>query len=513
MRLRERLGSISEAVESAAASQAGIVERIWSRDHKVWQDDPTEIVDRLGWLDCPAGFPAQLDWMRDVARQAASDGKTRAVVSGMGGSSLFPDVLARTFDPGEEGLTLEVLDSTDPASVQRVAEGGLEDTVFVVASKSGTTIETRSHFDWLWERVSARHRDDAGASFVAITDPGSELAQLARQRSFREVFENPTDIGGRFSALSFFGLVPGALLGVDLDTLLVRAQAGATSASADEGPDNPAFRLGIVMGAAATAGRNKLTLLLPEDLAAFGAWVEQLVAESTGKHGTGILPVVDEPVGEPDVYGSDRLFVAVGDHAGVDALAEAGHPVVELPYIDPFDLGSQVFVWEFATAIAGAVLGVNPFDQPDVAAAKAATSRVLEEGLEHPDTVELSGLLDQVEEGDYVAITAFVDPGSAVVGQLEQVRLALRDRLHVPVTLGIGPRYLHSTGQLHKGGPNTGVVVQVISEDAEDLDIPERPYGFSTLKEAQAEGDLQALIDRGIRAGRVALEELLAATG
>ena len=508
---RERLGDLADRVAEAAADLArrDAVPRMWAGDHTLWSDDPTEIADRLGWLPVIEESRANYAEADGVAVAAKGDGLAAAVVLGMGGSSLFPEVLARTFGKGLAGLDLHVLDTTDPAAIQRVEDQlGLERTLFVVASKSGTTLETRSHLAHFWERTGGD-----GRRFVAITDPGTELAALATDRRFRAVFENRPDIGGRYSALSWFGVVPGALLGYDGPRLLERASEAAVALGPSVAAGTHAgLRLAAVLGASALAGRDKLTLVLPGEIASFGLWLEQLVAESTGKQGTGIVPVAGEPLGSPEVYGDDRLFVAVGSAPGLYELAAAGHPVVELAYEGPDDLGPLVVLWEQAVALSGAVLGINPFDQPDVASAKEATGRVLAEGLPDLRITPVTELLDQVGPGDYLALQAFVDPGdTALLGGLEAARVRWRDRLRVATTVGVGPRFLHSTGQLHKGGPPMGVFLQVLGEDGVDVPIPGAPYGFSTLKAAQAAGDLLSLRDRGLRAGRVRIDELLEA--
>jgi glucose-6-phosphate isomerase len=511
---RERLGPVAEQVADAAADLArrDAVPRMWAGDSTLWSDDPTEIADRLGWLPVIEETRAAYPEADGVAVAAKGDGMATAVVLGMGGSSLFPEVLARTFGKGLAALDLDVLDTTDAAAVQRIEDSlGLDRTLFVVASKSGTTLETRSHLAHFWERTGGD-----GRRFVAITDPGTELAALAADRRFRAVFENRPDIGGRYSALSWFGVVPGALLGYDVPRLLERASEATVALGPSVPPATHAgLRLAATLGASALAGRDKLTLVLPDEIAAFGLWLEQLVAESTGKRGTGILPVAGEPLGPPDVYGDDRLFVAVGGahrHPGLDDLAAAGHPVVELAYGGPEDLGPLVLLWEQAVALSGAVLGINPFDQPDVASAKEATGRVLAEGLPDITPTPVAQLLDAVRPGDYVALQAFVDPGDAgLLDGLEAARVRLRDRLRVATTVGVGPRFLHSTGQLHKGGPPTGVFLQVLGEDTTEVPIPGAPYGFATLKAAQAAGDLLSLRDRGLRAGRVEIDELLEA--
>jgi len=488
---RERLGPIASAVDETYDDLRArdALARMRAGDHTLWQQDPTEVADRLGWLVVGEEVRAQLD----AARERVA-GRRQSALLGMGGSSLFPEVLNRTFPhPG----SLAVLDTTDPAAIGRVT---VEGTTFVAASKSGTTIETTSQLAHFWEATGGR-----GDAFVAITDPGTKLASLGAERDFAAVFENRPDIGGRYSALSWFGMVPALLLGVDAERILERA------AAVDAGDG---VRLAAVLGAAARAGRDKLTLVLPPQLAAFGLWLEQLVAESTGKHGTGIVPVAGEALGAPDAYGADRLFVAVGPDAGVrlqlDALAAAGHPVVELGLTDTYDLGALVVTFEIAIALSGVVLGINPFDQPDVQSAKDATNRVLADGLPTITPVTPASLLDQVKPGDYVAILAFVDPGDdSLLAGLERVRHALRDRLRVATTVGIGPRFLHSTGQLHKGGPPTGVFLQLLGDDATDIAIPGTPHTFSTLKQAQAAGDLLSLQQRGLRAGRVTLDQLL----
>jgi transaldolase/glucose-6-phosphate isomerase len=507
----EHLGSLKRAVDEAAQTAAAWVPRIWQRDHTVWQEDPTEVADRLGWLDCPTGFQSETARLRAFADGLAEDGITDVLLVGMGGSSLYPEVLATTFGAQEGAPRLTVLDSTAPAAVTRVRDAlDWTSTLVVAASKSGGTTETRSHLAYFTEVLRDAVGERAGSRLVAITDPGSALEELGREQGFREVFTNPTDIGGRFSALSLFGLVPAALLGLDVDAHLRSSERMAETARRVSAQDNLPLRLGAAMAVAAREGRDKLTVLLPERMATFGLWIEQLVAESTGKHGVGILPVVDEPVLPPDAYGDDRLFVAVGDHDGLDALIDAGHPVVQLERApDGRTIPAEVFRWEFATAVAGALLGINPFDQPDVQAAKTATARALDEGFEEAAATPAEDLLSTVETGDYVGLLAFVDPDGDVAARLDDVAAALRSRLEVPVTVGLGPRYLHSTGQLHKGGPDSGVFLVVVGEHPDGVDVPGRPYDFGTLVRAQAAGDLEALGDAGRRAGRVTADDLL----
>ena len=491
---RVNLGSLAESVQKRLKEmeKAEVPRRIWALDHTVWKPDPTEIADRLGWLSLPEKMHEHLDQLRDFAESCA--GYERIVLLGMGGSSLAPEVFSATFG----GKALTVLDTTHPEAVMAVEESGdLRSTLFIVASKSGGTVETLSHFAYFFDKV----RD--GSQFVAITDPGTPLEALARLKGFRRVFLNPADIGGRYSALSYFGLVPAALIGVDVHALLDSAEEMAC-ACADCLPvaDNPGLWLGALIGEAASAGRDKLTLLFPEEVSTFGAWLEQLIAESTGKEGRGIVPVDGEPPGSPDVYGDDRLFVSLGVETALE-------PSVVIPFDGAGKLGAEFFRWEFATAVAGHVLGIHPFDQPNVQEAKDATRRLLDEdALPEEAYGDLRALLEGVRPGDYLAIQAYLPRTEENVSRLQAARVKLRDRLRVATTLGFGPRFLHSTGQLHKGGPSTGVFIQVVDEPSADLPIPGKPYTFRRLLDAQSTGDLQALRARGRRVARVRLSDL-----
>lgn len=513
--MHDDTGSFGAALEAAVATTEALVRRIWDRDHRVWQDDPTEVADRLGWLDCPTSMRDRVDEFRRLAADVRADGIEHVLLVGMGGSSLYPEVLATAFPAGPDGLSLTVLDSTHPDAVERTRRAfDLSRTLVVAASKSGTTIETRSHLERFWaDLVDTVGADRAGAHVVAITDPGSQLAALGAERGFRAVVENPADIGGRFSALSAFGLVPAALLDLDVDAHLATAAAMAEACRAEDAEDNPAARLGAFMAEADEAGRDQLTVLLPDEVAAFGAWIEQLVAESTGKHALGLLPVVDEPVLDPGEYGHRRAIVAYGDHPGLDAVEARGVPVLRLDPVTPVDLPGEVFRWEFATALAGALMGINPFDQPNVQSAKAASTRMLEEGGGAPEPIAAADLLGQLGDGDYLAVLAFVDPGGDAARTLHDLVGPLRERYGVPVTLGIGPRYLHSTGQLHKGGPDHGVFAVVVEDPDGDVDVPGRGHTFEQLLRAQAAGDLTALRDQRRRAGLVQLDELVALAG
>ena len=509
---RTRLGPLSDAVTRRLASTAEteLVSRIWHRDHTVWKPDPVEITNRLGWLSLPEVMAERLPELVRFADDVRGEGFERVVLLGMGGSSLAPEVLAAVLGIGPGGLPLHVLDTTHPAAIVRL-QRSLDParTLFIVASKSGGTIETLSHFAFFHTQVGD------GSRFVAITDPGTPLEALARTRGFRATFLNPPDVGGRYSALSLVGLVPAALLGADLEALLESAQEMACAChSCVPCEDHPGTHLGAVLGQAARSGRDKLTLVLPAELGSLGAWIEQLVAESTGKEGTGIFPVAGEDLGPPSVYGTDRLFVALGDHEALTALEDAGHPVVRLAHRGREGLGGEFFRFEFATAFAGAVLSINPFDQPNVAEAKEATRRILEEGtVEHPGLDDPEPLLAALRPGDYLAIQAYLDPTPETTAALQRVRLALRDRHRVATTLGFGPRYLHSTGQFHKGGPERGAFLQIVDSDRDiDLPIPGKPFTFRTLLDAQALGDLRSLRRRGRPVARVTLAQLEAAT-
>ncbi|HVL88939.1 MAG TPA: transaldolase, partial [Actinomycetota bacterium] len=435
-------------------------------------------------------------------QQASAGGFTGAVLLGMGGSSLAPETMRRILGVAGGAIDLRVLDSTHPQAVRRIErEMDLRRTLFIVASKSGSTIETLSHLQYFYGRIQR------GTHFVAITDPGSALEALAGKHDFAGLFLNPEDIGGRFSALSLFGLVPAAVIGADLDALAAGAITMAQRCRA-AAADNPGTVLGAALGEAALAGREKASFVYPEAMAALGAWVEQLIAESTGKDGRGILPVAGEAPGEPGVFGDDRFFVDTGGHDWVGATG-APRLVLEADGGSPAErLGGELEAEEFATAVAGHVLGIQPFDQPDVASAKKATSEILEAGgAAAPQFEDPSAVLDPPPS--YLAILAFVDPSQENAAVLERVRTALRDRLGIAVTAAFGPRYLHSTGQLHKGGPAGGGYLIVTDEmHAEDVAIPGRGYTFGTLIDAQAEGDLRSLRDAGRRVARVRMRDL-----
>jgi transaldolase/glucose-6-phosphate isomerase len=534
---------VSGVLDALADEQ--FARRLHARDATLWTLDPDitkAIVDRLGWLDCVANYRASTDDVEEFARTMQREGVRWVVLLGMGGSSLCPSVCSRVFGSAEGFPRLLVLDSTDPAALSAVEQAAkLDETLFVVSSKSGTTTETLSYYRYFFEKLRKAGIADPGGRFVAITDPGSPLAYEARERGLRRIFLNQEDIGGRYSALSLFGLVPMALLGMDLRRLFDRAVLQlASCAPALPAPSNSGLRLGAALGAHARAGRNKVTFSIETPIASFGMWVEQLLAESTGKDGRGLLPVVDEPLGLPEVYGDDRVFVdlrlsGVQDQARLDrlvALEQAGHPVIRIDLGDRYDLGAEFVRWEVATATAGAILGVNPFDEPNVTESKHNTRELLQRwrdegglGEDEPAAREgtlyawtgdgdgegqatsakalLEALWDGLSPGDYFALPAYVQETDARQELLQRLRTSIRDRRRVATTLGYGPRYLHSTGQLHKGGPATGAYLVLTADSSDDPAIPEAPYGFATLLRAQTLGDFRTLKERGRRALRI----------
>lgn len=505
------LGPIGGAVDERLAKidHDNVISRIWESDHTVWKPEPTEISNRLGWLSVGDDNLGAIGQLRSFAEEVASDGMKSAVLLGMGGSSLAPEVFATTYGTAPGALQLYVLDTTDPASILEVESAiDPERTLFVVASKSGTTLETLSHFAHFWSKISD------GDHFVAITDAGSPLESLANEHKFRRVFENPPQIGGRYSALSYFGLVPAALIGADLEEILSHAHVMSRDCRNAAGFENPGAWLGAVMGEAALSGRDKVTLVLPEPIASLGFWIEQLIAESTGKEGKGLLPIEGEELGAPDVYGDDRLFVALGERKGLRDLEDAGHPVAQLDYTNSLQLGDEYFRWEFAVAVAGSIIGINPFDQPNVQEAKDATNAILTEAAKSgslpsaPETLALDQALDSVKAGDYIAIQAYLTRSPQMTQQLNSARIKLRDRYKVATTVGYGPRFLHSTGQYHKGGPDTGVFLQIVGDDQVDVAIPGEAVTFGELKHAQALGDLESLQSHGRRVARVTLDQL-----
>jgi transaldolase / glucose-6-phosphate isomerase len=489
------------------AVDAEVAKRIWRKDDTLWgEHGAPEIGNRLGWLTISETMREELPDLLAFAKQAVADGFTDCVLLGMGGSSLAPEVFRRSFGTKEGWLRLHVLDSTDAATVRAVEDAiDIDKTLFLVSSKSGGTIEPLSMFKHFW----ASKPD--GSHFVAITDPGSGLADLAHEHGFRHVFLNDPDIGGRYSALSFFGLVPAALIGADVEALLDGAGQAEQACAPYETQANSGLWLGIALGELALHGRDKLTFIVDEPLDSFGLWAEQLVAESTGKQGKGIVPVADEPVGSPDVYGDDRVFVHLcnGDDNDeeVAMLRDADQAVVTLRVGGPEDLGRIFFFAEFATAVAGWVLGINPFDQPNVQEAKDATKRVLD-GAPPTRPLDDGDIAEVVRSAppSYVAIMGYVEPTAEFDEAIRELRAAIRDATKQTTTFGYGPRFLHSTGQLHKGGPKTGRFLQLIHDGPDDVEVPGEDYTFTTLKHAQADGDLETLRAHGLPAARVTLE-------
>jgi transaldolase/glucose-6-phosphate isomerase len=519
-------------VSAPDATTGSIGQRIWARDAGLWTDDAEEakeVLDRLGWLDLPESMRAYTAELREFAAGVRGDGIDRVLVCGMGGSSLCVEVLASVIGPAADGLPVRVLDSTHPDAVAAAADWATpERSLYVIASKSGTTTEPSDFAAFFEARAAGALGGAAGRHFVAITDPGTVLVEHGIEFGYRSVFENPPDIGGRYSALSLFGLVPAALLGVDLDALLEQAREMALECGPDAADDdNPGVRLGSFMGTNALAGRDKVTVLTAPALATFGLWVEQLLAESTGKHGKGLLPVVGEEPKPIEAFGDDRAVVGV-DAAGVSApgaseLKAVEHPTMFLGIGEPIELGGEFFRWEFATAVAGHLLGINAFDQPDVQAAKDATKRVLaelaaggelpepalwlrDEGDVAPAAATLRALLAGTAPGAYVALMAYLDPTAGAEAALQRARGTVRNATRAATTVGFGPRFLHSTGQYHKGGPGTGRFIQLVDRPAGDLDVPGREYSFATLVAAQAAGDAEALQAKGRRLARIGLD-------
>ena len=527
--LGNQFRSVSQAAARLDAEKAPA--RLNAHDYTLWSDDPTEISDRLAWLTLPTDVRPRVAGLRRFAESVRSAGYQHVVLLGMGGSSLGPEVIRQVIGPSLEGSgfpRMLTLDSTVPAWVASTASAvDPARTLFVLSSKSGTTTEPLAFYTYFRDLVNASlGTEAAGDNFIAITDPATPLADMARTERFRQAFINDPNIGGRYSVLSYFGLVPAALTGVDLDQLLASAERMqqrcllASSAS-----DNPGAWLGAAIGNLAKHGRDKLTLIASPSMTPFGLWVEQLLAESTGKSGTGVIPVAAESLADPsgqDRYGDDRFFVrlrlAGDDNAAADAAVEQlrddGHPVAVLELSDPYDLGAEFYRWEYATAVAGHILGIQPFDQPDVQGAKDSTVAVLdrfqaEGSLTRPDLDDptvLRQLLAASRPGDYLAIMAYLPNAPAIEDALLALRRKVMQDHRIATTHGYGPRFLHSTGQLHKGGPASGIFLQLTQSHAADIAIPGWPFSFGVLADAQALGDLQALQALGRRTVSIRLD-------
>jgi glucose-6-phosphate isomerase len=539
----------------ARAREERWAERLFARDASLWSDDPAvqaAIAERLGWLDAPGHFAEETGPLEAFGEAIRDAGFTTAIVGGMGGSSLAPEVLRKTFGDGGDWLELRILDSTDPAAVAAALDDRYPlETLMIVASKSGTTAEPLAFQAEAWERIRAAllarhlHDESPGDFMVAITDPGHGLEAIPHHNDLREVFLNPPDVGGRYSALTYVGLVPGSLIGLDLDPFLDSARSMLEACRAADPATNPGLALGIALGAHATNGRDKLTLVADPEIAGFGAWVEQLIAESTGKHGVGIVPVDLEPLGAAGAYGPDRVFVrlTLADSAGpakapggtsaddlLAALEAAGHPVIRIALDDPIDLAGEFVRWEVATAIAGVILGIDPFDQPNVEEAKEHTRRALAAieaggtghdagpgsaaGSDVPSYVlatdpnlgaELRTHLRSLKPNGYAALQAYVAATPSRDEALARIRALLRDRTRRATTAGYGPRFLHSTGQLHKGGAPIGWFLQLTADHPADRPIPGKAYTFGQLIDAQAAGDLGVLHGHGLPVLRVHL--------
>jgi transaldolase/glucose-6-phosphate isomerase len=536
------LGKFAEEVNESlrSAQNHRVAERVWNKDATLWKTEPAqvaEISDRLGWLTIASRMRGQVAEVRAFGEEIKCAGFKYVVLCGMGGSSLCVEVCRATFGSARGFPKLFVLDTTDPATIRALERKiDVKKTLFIIASKSGGTIETLDHYKYFSQKAPAQN-------FIAITDAGSALEKIARERQFRRVFQNPADIGGRYSALSYFGLVPAAAMGVDVEKLLDRAEEMAHACAASTPAEkNPGLWLGVMLATLAKKGRDKITFVVSSGIDTFGMWAEQLIAESTGKEGKGLVPVDGERLGRVSAYSNDRVFVYLRlakarnpalDHK-VSALEKAGHPAICLQLRDAYDISAEFFRWEFAVAIAGALLGINPFDQPNVQESKDNTQRVLEsrkakdkrQKAEKPAweneqlTVCSTEVLDGAknlrntlraffklaQHGDYLALMAYLAQTPKDHAALQAIRVAARDKLKIATTLGYGPRFLHSTGQLHKGGPNSVLSVQITVDDAVDAAIPGEPYSFSTLKRAQALGDWQALRSHGRRALRVHLK-------
>jgi transaldolase / glucose-6-phosphate isomerase len=541
--------SVEKTVDDWRSSDNAKLRRLWKRDASLWTG--TDEANWLGWLDIPEEQIAHRENFRRLAEDTKNGGFSDILLLGMGGSSLCPEVLANTFSRISGFPQLHVLDSTDPAQIRAFEQKiDLAKTLFVVSSKSGSTLEPNIFKQYFFAKVKqVIGAEKAGSHFIAITDPGSKLEQVAKSDRFRNVLHGVPSVGGRYSALSNFGMVPAALMGIDTGKFLERTaemvKACGTSIAVEQ---NPGAMLGIVLGTAASSGRDKVTIIASPGIFDLGAWLEQLLAESTGKQGKGIVPVDREMPGAPDVYGDDRVFAYLrldsapdaGQDANVAALEKAGHPVVRISVADIYDLGQEFFRWEIATAVAGSIIGINAFNQPDVEASKIVTHNLTSEyektgslpaeapmledggiklftdmknasslakaaGSDKSLTGYLSAHFGRLGAGDYFALLAYIQMNAAHEAQLQKMRHALRDKKRVATCLGFGPRFLHSTGQVYKGGPNSGVFLQITCDDAADLPVPEQKYTFGVVKAAQARGDFQVLADRGRRALRVHL--------
>jgi transaldolase/glucose-6-phosphate isomerase len=540
---------LSQAVEATLNDwqAAGKVRRLWARDPSLWTNSDED--KWLGWLDIVSEQQRNVRRFTNFAAEVQDAGFSHVLLLGMGGSSLCPEVMRESFGKLDGFPELHVLDSTDPAQVKTIENKiDLTKTLFFVSSKSGSTLEPNIFKQYFFERAKQMVGDDAGNRFIAITDPGSKLRQVAEHDGFRKIFLGVPGIGGRYSALSDFGLAPAAAIGIDVPNFLDRTSKMVAACGAEvDAFDNPGVILGALLGIAHKQHRDKVTIFASPGIYDLGAWLEQLLAESTGKNGNGLIPVDRETPANPEPYGGDRLFVYLRlesapnpeQDAAINAIKHSGQPVVQISVSDVYGLGQEFFRWEIATAVAGSVIGINPFDQPDVEASKIATKKLTEEyersGSLPPETPMfeaddvklfadesnasalnravsgrsligyLKAHLDRLKAGDYFALLAYVEMNHAHERALQTARHAVRDSKRVATCLGFGPRFLHSTGQAYKGGPNTGVFLQVTCDDAVDLPVPGQKFTFGIVKAAQARGDFEVLSERGRRALRVHL--------
>lgn len=508
------------------------IPRFWAKDPTLWfPKGQSEILDRMGWLHLPEMMDEKIGQLTSFARDIKTEGIAHIVLLGMGGSSLAAEVFQKTFGKAPGYPKLTVLDTTHPDAVRNLEQRvDMAKTLFLVSSKSGTTLETLSLFRYFWRQID-RAEDRPGQHFVAITDPDSSLEKIARERAFRAVFQAPPDVGGRYSAFTEFGLVPAALIGMDVRCLLEKGRAAAEKNASGVDPENASgFLLGAALGEMAKE-KDKLNILTSPSINSFPDWLEQLIAESTGKNGRGLIPVTNEPKIEAEKYGRDRVFVGLFKQGEdnqrledfLESLRKSGHPIVQIQLEDTYDLGQEIFQWEVAVASAGTILGIHPFNQPDVQLAKELAKKAMSgrsmdrdesvwrEGIEVTDRAklgkELKSWIDQVHKGDYLGIQAYLAPNSKNTEILQSIRHALLKKTCLATTLGYGPRFLHSTGQLHKGGPKSGLFLQVFDEPEKDLAVPETDFTFSALIRAQARGDLEALQQRDRRAISVNLRQ------
>jgi glucose-6-phosphate isomerase len=543
---KENISLVEETISKI--NDENLIDRIWKRDYNVWNDDPTEISNRLGWMDCPEESKKSINEIIEFTNEIINSGFKKALLLGMGGSSLAPEVLRLTFGTKEGYLELGVLDSTHPDAVLEFAKKFKpEETLYIVSTKSGGTIETISlmkyYFNFAQDKLGKEKAED---NFIAITDPGSGLQKMAEELNFRRIFLNDPNIGGRFSALSLFGLVPAALIGIDIKKIIevsINAAEITKEKTENISTKNNAVLLGAALSTLVESGKDKLTFILSEKLKHIGIWLEQLIAESTGKNGKGILPVDGEKIVDAKLYGSDRVFVEIrlqdeSENENISNLVSEGYPVMQITMNDNYELAEQFFNWEFATALAGALVGIHPFDQPDVESAKIRAREMInayesEGNLPSLQPAFTDGevavygniksknlkdaldeFLSQVVENSYVSIQAFVNPGEEVEAQLQKFRTGILNKYKVATTLGYGPRFLHSTGQLHKGDSGNGLFIQIVDTPEDDADIPLKAgedgseFSFGVLIKAQALGDRQALLDKGRGVLRVQVKKI-----